>query len=411
MPRGPSALRAFAYKGYGWFWIAGFCGFGSVQMQALARGYLARQLTPSPLLVTATFAAQALPLVVAPLIGGSLGDRIDRKRILVVAETAHLLQILAFSLLLVAGAVNIGVLLGFAIASGFTWSFGLPVRQAMIQDLVPQSSLANAVILFTGVFNAMLVLAPGLSGFIIKWASVEASFFTAMGLTAASLLFMFGVPGGMSIRSKKREPPLKMLLEGAKFIKSSANLTIVIIGLAAYTALAQAYYAILPVFQKDVLHVDAGGLGLMSTMVGVGSVSASLILVAATPRGPKPAMMVLMGLLQGIALVGFALSSNFGLSLGLLALVGMFQSGFLTLNTAMVQELTPREMGGRVMALRTVPWGLQPAGQVSLGSIAGATSPRTGLAIVATSSVAMQAVVLVWVRSMREAVRREVEAG
>lgn len=392
------ALQAFSYRGYAWFWAAGFFGFGAVQMQALARGYLARELTPSPLLVSVTFAAQQAPLVIAPLIGGALGDRMDRKRLLIIAESLHFVLTLAFALLLVADAVNIGVLVAFAVAAGLTWSAGLPVRQAMVADLVAPSALTNAVVLFTGVFNGMLVLAPGLSGFIIEIAGVEGAFFTALGCTAASLALLLAVPGGTSPTPQPREAPLRALQEGVRFVRTSWSLLAVVVALSAYTSLAQTYYSILPVFQRDVLQVDASGLGLMSTMVGVGSVAASVLLVGLAPRGPKLAWMVVMGILQGLAVAAFSQSSDFGLSLGLLVVVGVFQAGFLTLNTATVQEMTPREMGGRVMALRTVPWGLQPVGQVCLGSIAEATGPQTALGAMGLGAAAFQGLVLFWVR-------------
>jgi hypothetical protein len=75
----------------------------------------------------------------------------------------------------------------------------------------------------------------------------------------------------------------------------------------------------------------------------------------------------------------------------------------------MIQETTPREVAGRVMALRTVPWGFQPVGQVVLGSAAEAAGPQRGLAFIGVAATALQAGVLLWMRSIGR--RRAAAAG
>ncbi len=305
-------------------------------------------------------------------------------------------------------AVNIGVLVAFGLVGGICWSAGLPVRQAMISDLVDSPALTNAVVLFTGVFNSMLVLAPGLSGFIIEVAGPEGSFFTGMGLTVTSLALISRVPRSPARPHRQRESPARAMLEGAQFVRKDPVLLSVIVGLGAYTILSQSYYSILPVFQRDVLKVDAAGLGLMSMMVGVGSVIASLLMVIVSARRYTPVLMIAMGICQGLVLIGFAQSSSYLLSLMTLLVLGIFQSSFLTMNTSMVQETTPREMVGRVMALRTVPWGLQPLGQIVLGSIAQGIGPQRGLMVVGISAAGLQTGVLLWARGVA---RRAAAAG
>ncbi len=412
--RRPSALQAFSYKGYGWFWAAGAFGFASVQMQMLARGFLARELTDSPLLVTVTFAASQVPLVIAPLVGGALGDRMDRRRVLLIAETAHALTTLVFAVLMVTDVVNIGLVAAFGLVSGLCWSAGLPVRQAMITDLVGAPSLINAVVLFTSIFNVMLVLAPGLSGFIIELAGPEGSFFTGLGCTVVSLGLLAFVPRSPPQPARRRESAARALLEGVRFVRTERTLLMVIVGLTAFTLLSQSFFSILPVFQRDVLEVDASGLGLMGTMIGVGSVVASVLMVVVSARRYTPALMVLMGIGHGLVLIGFSQSSSYPLSLVILVVLGIFQASFLIMNTSMVQEITPREMGGRVMALRTVPWGFQPVGQVSLGAVAEAVGPQRGLAMVGIAAVALQTGVLLWMRALgrrRRAAETETPSG
>jgi MFS family permease len=347
--------------------------------------------------------------VIAPLVGGSLGDRMDRRRLILITEGAHVLCTLVFAILVATDHVTVGLVAGFGFLAGLFWSAGLPVRQAMVSDLVDTPAVTNAVVLFSGIFNCMLVLAPGLSGFIIDAVGPEGSFFTGLGLTLASLSLWLLVPKSPERQVRKRESPVRAMAEGVRYVRTEPLVLMVIVGLGAYTMLSQSYYSILPVFQRDVLQVSASGLGLMATMVGIGSVIASVLLVMVPAKQYTPARMVMVGICHGLVLIGFAQSSNYPLSLGILVVMGVCQASFLTMNTAMIQETTPREVAGRVMALRTVPWGFQPVGQVVLGSAAEAAGPQRGLAFIGVAATALQAGVLLWMRSIGR--RRAAAAG
>lgn len=400
-PERVGALHAFSFPAYRWFWLASFFSFGSVQMQQLARGFLARELTPEPFLVTAVFAAWSGPLLIAPLIGGAMADRMDRRKLLWLAEAANGLITMAFTAMLLADAMSIGVLIGFSVATGFVMGGVLPVRQAMIADMVAPNTMTNALVLFTAVFSGMMVTAPAAAGFIIDGAGAEAVFYTALAASALSLAALVRVPAGRAHVLQGASSLTKTLVEGMRFIRTSRRLLLAMVAVALMTTLAAPFQAMLPVFQRDVLDVGAAGLGWMYTMTGVGALVSSVLLAIFVAGMPRAWFMLGVGVALGLAVAAFAQSSSFPLALGMLAIVGLLQGTFLTLNMATVQFLAPAEMRGRVFAIRSIVWGLSMLGQLLVGGIASVTSPQTGLAVVGLMAAAAQVGMLLWLWTIR----------
>ena len=391
-------LQAFHYRGYRWFWLTAVMTFASVHIQQLGRAYLAQDLTASPFLVTLSFALWSLPILVLPLVSGTLADRIDRRKILVGAEVFNIVLVLAMAVVLLFDGMTVVLLMAFSLFGGAVTGGTLPVRQAMIADLVPRPAVTNGVVHFTVVLNGMMATAPGAAGFILEEGGVEAAFFTALGFSALALLTAARLPSrppaGDSTATAR-----EAFLEGLRYIRNSHSLTVVISSAALFTVFATAYMALLPIFQRDVLEVGGSELGLLFTSAGIGGLVASLLLAALNVSRPLPGVMIGAGVLQGLVLILFAQSETFALSLGIIVVVGMTQSIFLALNMATVQLLSPSEISGRIFAFRTIIWGVAPFGQLILGGLAEVVGPQTALVAVGAVAAATQVGVWLWTRA------------
>ncbi len=391
-------LQAFHYPGYRWFWLTAVMTFASVHMQQLGRGYLAQELTESPFLVTLSFALWSLPILVMPLVMGTMADRIDRRKILVAAEVFNIVFVLAAAVVLVFDGMTVALLMVFSLLGGAVTGGTLPVRQAMIADVVPRPAVMNGVVHFTVVLNAMMAVAPGAAGYILEGGGVEAAFFTALGFSA--LAFMTAVrlpprpPRGAATTSAR-----EAFLEGWRYIRNSHSLTVIISSAALFTVFGTGYMALLPIFQRDVLQVGGSELGLLFTCAGVGGLAASLLLAALNITRPRPGVMIGAGVVQGLVLILFAQSESLASSLGIILVVGMTQSIFLALNMATVQLLSPSEISGRVFAFRTIIWGIAPFGQLLLGALAEVVGPQTALVAIGAVAAATQVGVWLWTRA------------
>ena len=399
-PHRINAIRALYDRPFRYFWANAFFSFGAINMQQLARTFLARELTPSPLLVTSVFALGSMPLLFAPLVGGVLADRMDRKRLILALELTQAALAAALATIIAVDMVNIPILMAFSVATGTTMGLSLPIRQAMIPDTVAPESATNALVLFSGVFSIMMVLAPSIAGLIIGVAGVEAAIFATLVLLFPAVYFLIRMPLVASPVQEKPESMIKAMTAGFRYVRLSKSLPVLMISGILGTVLYMPYFSLMPIFQRDVLGVGASGLGLLFTATGVGAVCSSLLLAMFSTERPSTGIMMLFGVGAGLAIAGFSQSSAFDLSLGLLVIVGLGHTGFMTMSMAMVQYITPPEMRGRVMAIRMLVFGLIPIGTITAGVIAELASPQSALAALALVGAATQLVLWVWMRGM-----------
>ena len=124
-------VRSFLY-----LWLGMLAMMASVQMQMLARGYLAYEITGSKTLLGLVSAAPAVPILALSLIGGAFADRLDRKRIIQVAQLVSAAGALAVGIAITTGVVAWPHLLAVGVSQGALWAFLMPARQAVIPELV-----------------------------------------------------------------------------------------------------------------------------------------------------------------------------------------------------------------------------------------------------------------------------------
>ncbi len=405
-PRRRSALLALYQPGYRWLWIASLFTWGALQMQGLARGYLARDLTDNPLAVTAVFAMGAVPILFAPF-AGALADRVDRKLLVAISEAMNLGVTLITAIVITAGGMNIPALMGLGFMSGLLMGVTLPARQAMIADLVEPDAASNGLVLFNGVFNVTMIAGPAIAGFIIDGASVEAAYYAAFAVNVAGLLILLRVPRTPPSKRTSSQSAVQTFIEGFRYIGKTPFLLRLLIGAGLITMFSAPYQSLLPIFQRDVLEVDASGLGWMQTATGVGGLIAALVLAFGTTRPRHTGWMFFFGVMAGLSVAGFAISEAFALSVFLLLLVGLCQSIYMINNMTLVQIVTPKEFQGRVFSIRIVIWGIAPVGQLAIGGLADAYSPQTALAIFGLAAAATQVGMVFWLRGLQRSVAAE----
>ena len=389
------AFRAFSSKAYRYFWLATFFSFGTFQMQQVARAFLARDLTPSPLQVTAVFALGTLPMLFAPLLGGSLADRADRKKVMFAAEAAQMAMAALTAALIVADAMTIPILMAVSFVSGVFMGVIFPVRQTMIRELTTPDSSTNGLFLYSSVFSSMQIIAPSISGVMIDFFGVESPFYVGLGMYALVFYYIGRTP----VRPPT-EAPKQSFVEsatvGLRYVAQTPLLRLVMVSSAVGTILLIPVFALLPIFQRDVLEVGPSGLGMLFAAMGVGSLLSSVVLAIFGGERPNIRVALGFGIVAGVVEAVFAQSSVFVLSLVLLLGVGFTQGVFMILSMAMVQVGTPDEMLGRVFAVRMMVLGLIPVGTLIAGAGAEVTSAQTSLAVMGIVASCLMFASLLW---------------
>lgn len=376
------ALRAFRYESYRRFWLYALLNTTSYQMQFLARGYLAAQLTSSPLVVAVVFALTFLPLIFAPIVGGILADRYERRNLLLMSDMLQLTLAIAMAVTVIFDGMNVGVLMAFSLGAGIVMGIGTPIRQSMIGGVVGADSAGNGVVYYNATYYGMSVAAPSIAGFIIDGAGVAAALMAAVVAALLSLCFLLRTEGRPTDRRGHSGVGLEAIKEGIRFIGKTRLMTLNLVAVVLMALFGMPYLAALPLFQTEVLQVDASGLGLMFGALGLGAFTATLSL-ALVQRVLKPWQMLSFAIAQTVAIAAFSQSDVFSVSLLFLFSLGLGEGLFLTTNFMLFQYLTTDEMRGRVFAFRNLVWGLIPAGQLMMGAIAESTGPQPALLIMA----------------------------
>jgi MFS family permease len=372
-------------------------------MQSVAQGWVVYQLTGSKLaLGTITFAG-SFPSLFLLLPGGALADRVSKRRLLIITQTA--MMVLAFTLALLTATKLLQVwqvaLLAFCL--GIANSFDVPARQALVVELVEdRSDLQNAIGLNSSMFNLARVVGPAVGGLVL--AAVGAAW--CFGLNGLSFLAVIIALLGMRLHEATKQPRARRIVpqiaDGLRYVWSNkpVRAIVALVGVSAMFGLS--YAVLMPAFAVDVLHVGEAGLGLLNAAVGVGALSAALAVASLSHSRYKGWQLAAGSLLFPIALIGFALSRSFTLSLAFLALVGFaFISQNVTSNT-LVQSIVPDELRGRVMSVYALLFfGTAPFGSLLAGGIAQAFSPTVAVVAGALVALAFALFILIAVPSVR----------
>ncbi len=330
-------------------------------MQNTVVGYQMYQLTGDPLALGMVGLAEAIPFISLVLFGGHVADRRDRRRISLVAFAVLALAALALTVLtrqstsqsaLPAPAMKVAIY-ALIVTGGVCRSFLQPARAALSTQLAPRLHYARAVAWRTGVFQLCAVLGPALGGVVYAVGGANAGYLTATGLFTIAFLFMYWLRPPPREPLATRPPILQSLGEGIRFLRGDSILRGAIL-LDLFAVLFGGAVALLPVFAEEILKVGASGFGVLRAAPAVGAVVASLILAVSPPMRRAGLVMLLAVAGFGLAMIGFALSRWFVLSVALLAASGAFDMVSVLVRSTLLQLRVPDHMMGRVAAINQV---------------------------------------------------------
>ena len=191
------------------------------------------------------------------------------------------------------------------------------------------------------------------------------------------------------------------LKEGVRYTMDSPFLVgLMLLGLGC-TIFAMPYQSLLPIFAEKVLNIGADGLGFLGAAAGIGAILGSFLIAAINAPESIRRFMQWSGVLLGIWVVLFSLSSLFWVSLILSALLGLALQMFLTSNFILVQLVIPDTVRGRVIGFRMIIMGLGPIGILLLGVLAERLGPQQGLVLMGFLCIVFTVVTLLLMPALR----------
>lgn len=356
----PKTFAAFADSNFRWFFAA-LCGnFASMNMQMFVRGWLVYEITGSyEKLGWMTAAGGLVGLFAAPL-GGVFADRVrQKKHVIQYCQAFNAVVALGVGLLITFDRLEFVHLLIASVLQGLAMNSMMPARQALTKDVVGLNRLTNAIALNTSGMNTARLLLPGLAGGMVAAlgggdGNIEPArwvYYLMTGLYLMSVVLMFKVKvADREIPKTPDGPILQELKLGFRYVLRTPIIFMLLGCNFLMVFFSMTYFMLLPGFAKDVLDAGPDQLGLLISVSGVGSLAGSLIIASMANRN-RARVLLSGGLLLGISLLFFAMSTNYWLSMALLTVVGLGQSARMSLSNVLVQSYVEDEFRGRVMSI------------------------------------------------------------
>jgi MFS family permease len=299
-------------------------------------------------------AAQFVPLFLLTPVAGVAADRFDRRRVVLFANAIDCLIAMALGFATANDALTLPLLFGLAAAHGAARVFNGPALSAIAPNIVPPVLLPKAIALSSMGWQIGTVLGPAAAGFMFAHTP-SLPYFLAAGLLLTAGLLISSIRPVRAVQDGPPRHPLKQIADGFRFVRGERFL-MGCITLDLFAVLLGGATAMLPVFARDILTwngspVGAQGLGLMR---GAPAIGASLVAawLSWKPFENNVGEKMLWAVVAfGAATIGFALSRNFALSLGLLACLGAADMISVFIRNSLVQLNTPDTMRGRVSAI------------------------------------------------------------
>jgi MFS family permease len=338
------------YRNYSYLFLLSLLATTAQQMRQAQNFYQVYELSGSAFQLGLTGLAQGVPIFALGLFAGTLADFLDRKKLLLITISGNLFVAVALGVLTLGGYIRVWHIL---VATAFTSALNIvlnPTRMALISHLVPRSHLTNAVSLNSSASQGSHFIGPMLGGLSLAWMSTGNAYICNA---------LFYIPAAIAIVLLKAPPvdkagrekfSLASLIGGVKFLFSEPIiLTLVLLD---FIVIGFGYYRpLLPVFAKDILFVGPAGFGMLSSAPAVGGILGTVALLTIGDVKSKGVLALWSFLAYALALGIFALSTSFGLSLILLAIMGLANSLQAVMRQTSFHVLTPDHLRGRAFSV------------------------------------------------------------
>ena len=353
-------------------WIGTLFSFLGMQMQVVARGYLAYDLTGKNSALGAVMLAFGVPQLLLGLWGGVLADRLPKRNLLFVCQGIIALNSAWVAVMLGLGQLEYWMLIVAGVVQGSGFAFVGPARQAFIGDLVGRDSIGNAVVLQQLSMNSTRVIGPSLAGAFIAVAFIGTAgvyIITTAGFFIAMFTLLRLPPGNPGPRETPASP-LADLADGVRYVAKRPSILLLILTSFAVITIGFPYQSFLPSVAKDVYGVGSGGLGMLQSAGAVGAVVATMLVATYANNSKAWVAQPLLAVAFGLSLVGLGIAPNFALGLAAMVSVGALAGGFQGINNSLTMSSTDAAYHGRVQSISMLSWSMFGLAALPIGILA-----------------------------------------
>lgn len=365
------SLRAFRHRNFKIFFWGALVSNSGNWLQNATIPFVLFEITGSAKWVGFAAFSQFIPLMILGPLGGSIADRFDRRRVLVLTQSGAAAVAALLWGLWASGVTNPWIIMAVVALSGTVAGIAIPSWQAFVPSLVPQSDLNSAITLNSLQFNAARAIGPLTAGALLATIGASAAFL----INAVTYAAVIGAIIAVKVPSTRTDKPKQGVLSEFKtaltYINSQPGIKVGILVATLIAILGNPVIQFTAVFAKDVYDVGDVGFGMLAGSLGIGAIIAAPFITGWDRVVPRSTMVRWALPIYALSIIAAGLSQQ--LWVGILSLVvagGGFLAAISTTNTA-VQIIVSDRMRGRVMAARVMAFtGGFPMGSLIQGALA-----------------------------------------
>ena len=395
-------FRSLREANYRRFFVGHSVSVVGTWMQRVAQDWLVLTLTGSGIALGISTALQFGPMLVLGLWGGTVVDRVDRRRLIIVTQSVQAALAGTLAVLALSGTVELWMVYALALALGLVTVLDSPARQALVGEMVAPPDYVNAQALNSTVHNAGRLVGPALAGVLIATAGVGWAFvINALSFVAVLVGLVRMDPSTM--RRTPTQPKRKgQAREGLRYVLGSPDLRAVLLLVGVVALFGQNFRVVLPLLASVTFEGGAEVYGYLTAALGLGAVLGAL--VSASRETATSWGLVLSCLAFGtVNLVAAAAPTLVAAYLAMVA-IGFANIVFNTLGRTVLQLGSDPQMHGRVLALHGLVFlGSTPFGGPLLGWICEAFGARAGFVVAGVTALVVGLVLLPRLRRTRTA--------
>ena len=378
-------------------WIVGLASSAVRWIELLVVAVFTYQVTNSAFIVTMMALLRLLPMALFGAFMGAATDKVDRKRALIGMLLAMAVTSAAIALLAVLGRLEVWHLAVASFINGSAWATDMSLRRIMIGEVVGAERMANAMALDIGANNASRMIGPAVGGILLATAGIASAYILSVGLYLVAIAAVMGLVHRNQKAPPGGEPILSRIAEGLREVRRSPRLMAIYAVTAIYNIFGWPFYSLVPVIGKDNLGLGPEGVGVLSSMDGVGAViGAAWVIALARPAYYTAFYVVGVGLFQ-LLMIGFALSTVAVAAGSFQVAAGIAGACFAVMQTTLLYHSVAPEMRARMLGLMSVCIGVGPIGFLQIGLLAELVGARNAIIISAVEGfIALLLTIPLW---------------
>jgi MFS family permease len=378
-----SIFRSLKYRNFKLFFYGQSISLVGTWMQKTAVSWLVYRLTGSALLLGIVGFVSLIPSLVLSPYAGSLVDRHNRYKILMITQLVSMLQAGALAAMIFFEYYNIPCIIGLSLIQGIINAFDVTCRQSLMVELVDdKKDLPNAIALNSTMTNLARIIGPALAGILLSTFGEDFCFIGNFVSYVPVLLCLFMMKLNITVYEGTQKSIWLELEEGFKYVSGDRELSSMIVLLGISSLFVIPFNTLMPIFAKDLFNGDAKTFSWFESAAGLGSVISAMYLANLKTAKPLMKITIVASLIFGSSLIFLSAASSLTLGLFFMTFTGVGMMAQTSSINTYIQTHSIPEMRGRAISYFVMSYqGMIPIGSLLIGWTANAFGPRIAVAL------------------------------